>query len=414
MVVWVGFFVLSLTVWYQAHIDVKLWGTVITPGVVLMVGYAAISFVYAMASLVYEMADISVVTYLLLIFSSLTLIFVSLLVRYFFKFKFVMHPGKVNGVNGFIRYVAIVIAILYSIVAGYISISNGGLWSSEAKDALSFGLPAHLHVMLSFAIVAYSVYATDGNKLRKFLLCIFLISLSFYPVKGWILITLVAILFSLKFRYSSISVDGSENLALPTIALALGGTFIFFFIYLTRVDLLDFDIIILGGAMSEIFQHFIFYLTASFAGLNAVVNGLRLPGGIEVVFAPFVNIFLYLLGDEYVKVISNIYHESILGYQDGGNVFSYFGTLIGLVGVVAGIFFGILIVGLGYLFFGFAIFTKSKALFATSLYLMAVFSFGWFDYYFMLLTPYEVFAIGLCVSFFEMLLRQIKLAPVIA
>ena len=413
MVVWIGFLALSLTVWCQARIDVRLWGSVLTPGVVLMFGYAAISFIYAVASVIYEMADVGVYTYLFLIFASLMLIFVSLSVRHIFRYRRIaMYSGEVVTSKNFVLYAVISIAILYSILAVYISLSNGGLWSSEAKDALSSGLPAHIHVMLSFAIVYYSANTLDGERSRFFWLGVFLIVLSLYPVKGWILITLVAVFFSLRFkRLANLDVS-KPNLFFPIISLVIGGVFVFFFIYLARVDLLNFDKDILLGTFIEIFQHFVFYLTASFAGLNSVIYGLRLPGDLEVIFAPVANIVHYLFGEEYIKVISNIYHESILGYQDGGNVFSYFGTLIGYLGLVGGVVFGILVIGLIYLFFGLAIFTKSKALFATSFYIVAVLSFGWFDYYFMLLTPYEVFLIGCFVLIVEFLTRHIKISRI--
>lgn len=393
MVVWGGFFFLMVVIFIQARIDAKLWGTIVTPGVALMGGYGVISGVYALASLFYDVVDINPLTYFFLACMSVATVQVSLITKVFVPTKIVELRYCNTSYNRVLRYSLIFVIFIYSSVAGFISIRNGGFWTTEANVAIGGGLIAHLHVLLGFVAIWYAIASPDRVMIKTLISLCSILSLSIYSVKGWIFIPFLAIVFSSILR------DNSKPNYLKLVArlflVGIGGIVIFFSIYLARVDRAEFDVDILIKTLGDIALHFLFYLTAGFIGLNEVINGLSLPGGLEIILAPFVNILNVVLGEKFVNIIGNIVVIGIEGDESGGNVFSYFGTLIGYLGFAGGIVIGLFVVGLCYLFFAISFSFDSFSLKAASLYMISVLSFGWFEYYFWNLNPLEMLFLGL-------------------
>jgi hypothetical protein len=288
--------------------------------------------------------------------------------------------------NNSLNPALIVSIIIYTLMALPKISKSGGLWSGEImRDNVFSGILGHFHIWLSFVIIWYACTTHEPRFRKGIMYATSIFVLSFYPVKGWILITVFAIIFAEAQK----SNKGKISIA----SLIIGGVtgiFLFFAIYLSRQLTVGFTLNDLSVQSQWIFSHFISYLTAGLFGLNAVVDGLKLSGGLDVIFSPFINLYLLISGDAYVNVISEITSPGFYDLGQGGNVYSMIGYLIGYAGFIKGIIIALFYLGGVYLLLGLALRMRSSALWAGSLYYTAIFSFGWFDYYFWSIRPYEI------------------------
>lgn len=396
MVNWLGFFALAFVWTTLLRVDRLVWGTHLTPGVVLIGGYTIIAGIYALASEFYEMAPIIAQTYWILFFFGVLTLVSSVSVAFAFKWqrKSMSLPKPSTGIRT--RGMLILFALFFIGIIWGPAQSAGGFWSSESKEVLGGGIYGHSHILLAFLTIFYSVSTIDRATLRYPIVVACVVALSLYPVKGWTLIPVLAIAFNEFLRKK----DKQAGI-LPLFVASLVGVIVFFGIYLARADFGNVSFEVVNSVLDEIFKHFLFYLTSGFAGLNAVVSGLRLQGGIEVLLAPFVNIFNLLAGKPYVDIISDVYVEGLLDHGDGGNVYSFLGALISRLDWIGGVGLALLIVILSYVIFSFAIRTRTAAAMVCVLYMLAILSFSWFEYYFWHLTVYEIGIISFVVMVIE-------------
>jgi Family of unknown function (DUF6337) len=387
LVAWVGLACLILVLVLHMRVDTRIWGASITPGVLLTGGYTAVAAVYALASLVYRFNPIHAATYVFLSIAGLLQVGISYLVWNTANWQKSSDPlPRTAGSGPRLRFALLGISFAYGYIAYGIANAYGGLWSSESMGALGSGPVGHLNIILACIIVWYAVTNSDRKIIRFPVLAFALLTLSFNPVKGWTLIPMMGIVLAEISRRGS----GSSKLG-PLIIGAVAGVLVFVSIYLARAISQDTDTEALLSALSEIGMHFVFYATAGFFGLDAVIQGLELNGGLQVLFAPLVNLVNVFQGEQFVSVISNVY---IIGIQDGGtggNVFSIYGSLIGYGGWVIGSLLGLIIVAVAYRLRAVAYSSHSPGGMVASNYLSAILMFGWFDYYFFSLTPFEVF-----------------------
>lgn len=401
MVTWFGS--LGLFIVFRLHVtlDRRIWGTSVTPGVLIIGGYAAVAFVQAVASLAYEMGELRIATYVFLCGFGVLSMGLSFLTCSALSWKRREYKSKVFGSRGLLRAFVLVISFAYGMAAYILAKNSGGLWSSESMSSLSGGGIGHLHVVLSILAVWYAVDTNDRALSRYIVLAFSLVALSFYPVKGWTLIPMVAIALAQLRR------NTGQNRAFWPIILSVGivGVLLFFGIYSARADLETVTSADLFVALIEpITVHFLFYLTAGLSGLNAVLGGLQLHGGFEVLFAPIVNVVALMTGDNYVNVISDTYVPSLVEQSTSGNVYSMLGTLIAYSGPIVGICLAALIVSSSYVFTAWCLRSRSSVLSAAALYVNAMLAFSWFEYYLWHLTVYEVVMISLFIYLLKVML----------
>jgi len=357
-------------------------------------GYTAIAIVVSLAGLWFEFDDVSLLTYGVILALGLLSMSVSVLAAAFLRWRptELVLPVQHDGRRA--RMVLLTLVVTYVPLAAYTAIGQGGLWSSEAAESLSSGVLGHMHVALALATIWYAISNRDGSALRIAILIGAFGGLSLYPVKGWTLVPLAAVVIASFIR----SRRGWSTIAYPVSLLALA-TLLFFGIYLSRVDWDSSNPELVSASVSLVFEHMIFYLTAGFMGLNAIVHGLRLHGGLDTIFAPFVNFVQMLQGGERpVTVISDVYVQGMTDQGQGGNVYSFVGTLVGYTAPGIGLAFAGLFVAIGYVILGCAWRTGASVLRAAAVYGTAVFAFGWFEYYFWHLTPLEILLLALLCS----------------
>ncbi len=383
------------------RLDRWLWGSAITPGVVLAAGYTVIVLIYSVARSFYEFVEVRWVTYGVLALFIGACMLCSLLAAATLRWRRREIHTKVRG-SGSAPLVMMLLALTAFVpVSVFTSVGNGGLWSTDAREAMSSGLIGHLHVVLAFATVWYAVGSRDHVVWRALLLAAALVALSLYPVKGWTLIPLAAVTFALLYRAHG---QSSAWKYLPLLGLA--GTAVFFTVYLARADFGVGDAEIVAGVFSAVFEHFLFYLTAGLFGLDAVIGGVELHGGLMLLFAPIHNVLAVLTGDTLLSPISDVFVEGMGSHETGGNVFSFLGSLMGYGGVFVGVLMAVAVVTLAYLLLGLTWRLRLSPLRAAALYMVATLAFGWFDYYLWLLTPYEVVVIALIVTLPTLPLRR--------
>lgn len=395
MVTWFGFIALVSIFIAFAKIEYLIWRNYFTPGVLLLGGYTGIVGLYTLATLFYEMdslvAEVYIIIMLLLIstlFASLT---VTLVVRC--KPRDLRSPVLING--GYVRWSLIFCGLLFTAIVWGPAQAGGGFWSSDSKDVLGAGLHGHTHILFSFLSIWYAVSTRDRPFIRYSLLLLCIAVLSLYPVKGWTLIPVLALTFNAIVR------GGKSKTGFFYLLLALLlSTAVFFGIYISRSDLNDASLSQIQSAFEQIFEHFLFYLMSGVSGLNAVANGLRLEGGISALIAPFVNFINLITGEPYINIISSVYVKNLTGFGDGGNVFSFIGSIVAYLGLFLGIIFAFIVMIISYLIYFAALRSNSAAAYAGMYYMLALFSFGWFDYYFWLLTPYEIGVLSFVIAVF--------------
>jgi uncharacterized protein DUF6337 len=387
MVAWVGLFALAVVLAIHMRVDATFWGTRLTPGVLLMGGYVAIAAVYAVSSHFYSYNSISPATYLLLAICGLLSSGVSAVVSAAVAWNRAEVRLPVRSSGAGVRGLLLTADFLYGGYAYRLAAAHGGLWSFESLQYLASGAVGHAGVILSFFTVWYAVGSADRKLVRYGIIAASVLVSSFNPVKGWTVIPLVAVALAEAYR------PGSKRLgSRPLILAVLGGTAVFFVIYLSRLLSGGANSPVFRQAFDAVFEHLLFYLTAGFFGLNAIVGGLRLAGGLSVLFAPLANLVSAMSGGSYVQIISDVYIVGLRDQGHGGNVYSFYGSLTAYTNVGIGLALAFLILALAYIMFAWTWRVRASAARAASLYLFAVLAFGWFEYYLWHLTPYEVFA----------------------
>jgi hypothetical protein len=357
------------------------------------VGYAAVAGIYAAASALYPFVQVSLATYLVVAAVLALSMACSAVVALAMRWDPAEAAAPIRDDGEIASRLLVVLLVAYVPLAVRAALNSGGLWSTDSMEALAGGVPGHLHVALAFATVWYAVSTRDHGWARLGRLCAACAALSIYPVKGWILIPVTAVFLARSRRLQG------ARIARDVVALAAVGVGVFYVIYLSRVEAEAVDLEMAMDAVSSIFEHLLFYVTAGLRGLNAVVTGgVKLSGGVDALLAPFVNSWAAVAGGSYTSVISDAYVEGMATHETGGNVYSFLGNFIGRCGLLGGIELAVLVVLAAYLAFGAAWRSRLGPLRAAALYGTAAFAFGWFDYYFALLTPWEVIAFALATA----------------
>ena len=383
----------------QIRIDKKVWGTFVTPGAMLTGGYSLVIVIYGISVQFYDFREIGYETYwaltILTFFCIICSVVASVIQRWL--------PTEINlpirdsGRLSLIVVLSTLVAFLpFAIQTSLVY----GFFSTDSREELNHGVISHLHVLLSFAIIWYSVATQQSVRFRIVVIVASIAALSLYPVKGWTLIPMAAVVFASLLRGKS-----HQPTLKYFLVLVGGGTAIFFMIYIMRLDTLDADPLVFFGALEAILLHLVGYILAGIIGFDAILGGLKLQGSLMILFAPLHNMLAVLNGDSFLSPISDVYVQlrdsSVVGNDT--NVYSYFGTIIGYGGIVFGGLLAILFLFIAYLSYSVVWRSRSAALRAAFLFIVAGFAFGWFEFYFSQLTFYEI---PMLAFIFELLSRR--------
>ncbi|YCH32555.1 DUF6337 family protein [Erwinia sp. D4-22] len=322
-------------------------------------------------------------------------------VKKFFAFEYGARSKKT------IINIAIIMAILciYNIYNAYLTL--GSFVSEEFEEKLTYGFAGHCFAILMATLPFLAeIFFKERKKSLLLLIGMILILLFMKQVKYWVMIPLVWITwYAISGKFIELTFKKYFSLV---VKLCLALVSLFFLVYFMKVYMsnhsgdLDYSAIIFSIAI-----HFFGYLFSGILTLSSyeslgIYRNLVQHDGMGLL-SGFLNIFNVLSGSELLElqinrpfvVLNNLYNSS-------GNVPSLWGTLLLATGYYSFFWFFILIFILSLLC-GLSGYSKLILLIYT--FQTSFLFFAWFDYYYYLLTPYEVSAF---VIIFYGLIRFLK------
>jgi oligosaccharide repeat unit polymerase len=373
------------------YLDKKLWGTMLTPVVVLVwpfITLLVIDFFYLKSS--YGYFDLNPKVILIWFFGMLFFWVGGVLIKLSFinvkvnKLDLDIFNKEVNISKSKLRLLFLIAYPLIFLVVfkGYFLLSSYGfnLADDDFQQNLGSGLIAHSILLLTIISIFLIVFFNKkySKTAQIFIIVATLIFSVFYGVKSWIIIPLVSsFLGRLLLQKTRINIRHLFVFIAPF--------FVFWLIYK----------ISLGFESSNdefIIEHMADYLLAGPIGFSEHLNqNLPIGSNPGYVFTPLINICHFLIGMNPLGVISSYFVNIPTGFET--NVKSFFGTLYvygGYSYVLTSFLFGAIFYAY-LLLFCFSL--KSRiAPFVTVLYvfMLGLLFMGWFETYVMHLTFYEV------------------------
>lgn len=258
----------------------------------------------------------------------------------------------------------------------------------------------HLAVVLS-AIFGYSIYKMDFKRHKISLIVVLLALVGMFAVgtKSWIILPFL-------IGYYARLLTGKTKIAFKTtllpVLVILGVFFLSYYLILILAGGNEMD----SQVMTFLVNHFTNYLSGSSLSLSLdFQKGFLEPEMTESLFAPLLNIYNVIAGNKYVAFINPTQID--IGILGETNVRTFFGTQYAYSHSVL-VFITISIIWSSFINL---VYLKSKL--SRSLFFllanctnMALLTFGFFDFTWLNLTPYEVFVIFLVMDLF--LYRSVK------
>jgi hypothetical protein len=391
MVNWLLWIVLLIIFYFIVVHDRKRWDSIITPAIAVNGSYLIVLFFYNAIGNSIGAVPLQIGLYLVLILTGLLSLMVSFFCSLFFT-KIKQNRTKSHSTinHKYIMIAIWIVSLLFIRIS--VSVTNGALWNLDASQNLGHGFSGHLHVFLGFLLIWYATKQKLNNFKSLITIIIGLFSMSTYPIKGWTLIPMIAITLTQVGSFPSL-----KRAVIGAFVGFIGGIVVFFGIYLARVDWSSSNYDVVLSVMDEVSIHFADYAFAGMAGLNEVVQGLHLQGGLPILFAPFVNIYNFLAGLPLVSPVSNKWIW-VIPPVSSGNVYSLLGSLIGYAGYLLGMIIFLIILIIGYILKQLT-YTMTEPFIGFYYFYISILSMGWFEYYYWHLSPYEFFAWTMLIGF---------------
>lgn len=279
----------------------------------------------------------------------------------------------------------------YNIYTAYISV--GSFVSDDFENMLTYGVAGHIFALLMAMLpFVMDVYIKERKKIFGIIIVLIFILLFMKQVKYWVMIPLVWMPWYLICGgFIKLSLKKYITLSMMVIGLLL---LLFFSVYFMKVYFSSADSSALdyGAVINDIAIHFFGYLFSGILAFSTYIkmgfyNSLVVHDGLGL-FSGILNIFNVTTGSELISL--NLYRPMIeLNTLSGsiGNVPSLWGTILLASGYFSFILFFFIIFLLSILS---GLSRNSKCLLIVYTFLTSFMFFSWFDYYYYLLTPYEV------------------------
>lgn len=397
---------LILEVFIFTFIERKLWGTYITPLNALSIPTSIviiIAVLYPYVSSTFYHFYFPVITVWIIGFA--LFFFISCVVSRSIKKQF--SPSSI--INNKIRFSYYrypyketcfynILCILGSILLAYaffkMSSVRGISWGSDefSESFNNGGLIGHVIVFIC-AILGYMIYMADRkHKYTIYFIIAAIIVLYGQGVKSWIF---VPVLLGLTSRIFSEKTKLNLKVAL------------YFIITSFLIFILSYIIIMVLAGKTEfnedfiifLFDHFMFYLIGGPLSLSIdYQNGILEPYMFEELLSPIINLYNLFSGDGYLNPINPIYLN--IGHS-GNNVRTAVGTIFvysqdWLIFIIFILLMSLII----YLIYAEALYSNNIFLKLASNCNLALLGLGFFEFYWLNLSAYEIVTIYLILSFF--------------
>lgn len=390
-------FILIVEVFFLCLVEHRLWNTWLTPAISLTVPFTAVAVVAAVVSTISD--DIPDMYYPALIVWIVGIPFFmipSVLLAPANKKMPICADISNNNDDYYklFRNIAfVIVAINLMRLRSTMLVSAFTFGSDELSEEYeATGVLAHLNQLL-YAIFPYMMYKADRYHKSAYLIIVLtLVSMFAVAVKSWIIIPLFAGMF-LRIHMGKTKL-GIKVILIPIVC----GVLVFFVSY--------YLIMVVSGQSelsSEWFEylyfHFVDYLIGGLLAFSLdFQQGILEPVMTESLFGPLVNIFQALTGGEFVNVLNPVFYP--IGELGENNVRTFMGTIICFS---QDVFFSIVIVILMsimlYIYFLMSRHTNSIFIVIASCYNLAFLLFGYFDFYWLTLSSYEIPIICLVISY---------------
>ncbi|MCT4706782.1 DUF6337 family protein [Enterobacteriaceae bacterium H16N7] len=288
--------------------------------------------------------------------------------------------------------------------------SAGSFVSDDFESSLTFGLAGHMFSIL-VALIPFVLKCYHSKRTKTvFIFIIFILFLLFMKqVKYWVMIPLVWIFwYSIVAGYIKISL---KKLVVLCLVIAASLISLFFSVYFMKVVLSN------GGSdvnysvlFYDIMIHFFGYLYSGILTFSVFLSkGMYtnvIANDIIGLFAGPLNLINVFLGEDLLNLTLPRTME-VINSQTGttGNVPTIWGTLLLAAGYYSYVIYFLIIFFASFLQW----MTKYSSLYSILYTFMTTFLFfSWFDYYYYLLMPFEVFV--LCSLFYFIFEVKIKRA----
>lgn len=390
--------VFLLEVGFLCSFEKRIWGTFLTPLNILAIPYLLVTLIAIFYSYIHkDIPDFympSLVIWMVgLIFFFIPSLFFSVLKKSKKSLFGVVSVGTDDAFS-FLRGIAFIcIAISFLRIRTVLSgdLSFGTDKFSEEYEAT--GILAHLSVLMS-AIFAYMIYKADHNhKSAYWVIVLGLVGMFAIGVKSWII---APFLIGYLARLLSGKTIFSLKAALLPVIICI---FIFFVSYYI-IMIVSGEAEITDTWFGFIINHFINYLAGGSLSLSLDYKmGVLEPNMCKSLFAPIFNIYNALVGKEYIGFVNPI--ALSIGALGDTTVRTFMGT-IWVYSKEPFIF--ILVVSLFsfciYFIYYYSRHSKNLFLLLANCNNLTFLALGFFDFYWLTLSPYEVFIFFILMSYF--------------
>lgn len=293
----------------------------------------------------------------------------------------------------------IIVTSIYSLevsIAASGGMSNIG--SAEFIKNYGFGLNAHIRIF-SVPILIYLMGTVNRRKYFVLLTIIVLFCLiGLYQSKGAVIAPLLG---GVMYRI----IIGKKKISIIKIILLLFSLYVIFNLsYLIGWGASNVETLFKFDTYKFFFKHFLGYLFAGVLGLsqqcNEPINILGIKS--SLIFAPYLNLYNVMMSKKIVSPVITEYYMLINASGFESNVHTFFGTIYLFLGDLGSFLYIIIFSNVIYLLFTFSILTKNCWIMIAYIYIASLLAFGWFEFYFWLLSSIEVpvYSILLAVFFY--------------
>lgn len=370
------------------YIEHKIWRTLYTPLIFLMIPYTAVLGItlcvadsgFGFVAFYYPSIIIWNVGLLIFAIPSYT---IGLLINK--KGYRCNAPVQEEKMPKSMVYTAFLFSLLFLWhLKGSIGSSTQALGSDEFGEEFSgYGIWGHLR-MVTIPLLMMSIYYVNRKNLwLAFPIITFVVVSVLNQVKGW---TIIPCLAALSIRLYT----GKTRLSTKFVLYIVLGGFLTFFTFYAMSILVVQERGVSDDFMQFIFGHFFHYLTSGTLGWSMdVKRGIPDDGGsFETIIAQFVNLSKAVMGDkELVSPVNPLYYNTGLTLT---NVRTFFGTIYINTDLIL---FTLYVFSISTMMYGLKLLTiKYNNIFIYCIYFFycSLLFMGWFDLYFSNLTIVEI------------------------
>ena len=372
----------------------RLWGTLLTPVNMLslpctIVILIAIAYSYSSDTIPdFYLPSLTVWGLGLMLFAIPSVILSKLSKKRRFSYKVIGNDDAYK-----IIYTIGVICIFFSLVRVLNIVGAGLSFGNEEfiNEYETSGILAHMNVLMS-VIFSYMIFKSDSNHKFSYLIIVLsLIGMYAVGVKSWIIAPFL-------IGYYARLITNRTVFTIKSVILPILASVGFFLFSYYLIMIISGDVELTSGWTDFIINHFLLYLIGGPLSFSLdYQQGILEPIMQESLIGPLIDIFKAIFGGEYTEKINPVFLS--IGELGETNVRTFLGTIWAYA--QDGMIFIVVVISLSfYIHIVFALSKRSNNIFIILAHCsnLVLLSFGFFEFYWLNLSAYEMPAILLMLS----------------